>query len=184
MQNFSFFKTALVFFTLLALVQACSRCKENEPVVRCGEGYTIVNDQCVCPTGGIEANGNCYVLGNNEYFGVTDCSCDDSIYINILETRQNWQTGAWEAQVDLDIRNNAQTSTIFEYYELPDGDSLRIEYFPSLFPGFSFTPCPIGFREARIKKIGTDTLRLKFVYFRFIDDIRYDIDSCVTYLTR
>jgi hypothetical protein len=183
-------KSPFLTILLAALfIYSCDQCKNAPPdggdPVLCKNGYVNVNDDCVCPPENYEAYGVCQALRANEFFGVSDCSVKDTMFLwfyqGLASGVNNYKCIGRNQLAHLSNQlPYSNSGGFFDYYTLPDGDSI------GLISGL-LVPTKFGdtFCEGDVtgKFIHPDTI-LMHITWRWVHDQDSILETCQMKLHR
>jgi len=157
----------LVIFNLVIFAFCC---KKTEEPVKCSNGYSPdSNNNCSCPTGNIEAYGQCLPDDNDVLFGVSEgCPCKQDTFLMKILGRTTSPNALGQYRLNLQVVNKTGIigGTGMEFVPTPFGyDSLITGVGP-----ISGSNCEIdGWsyqRKYSGRVYGNDSLVLHFFYTR------------------
>ena len=105
----------LILLSLIFSLSLISSCNKN-----CEGNFEWNGEECVCPTPLFGGHGMCRELQENEYYGITQCNQQDTLFIRF----EDYSANAYKMFIDL---NSNLRSFPITFIEFPTYDSL---YFP------------------------------------------------------
>ena len=155
---------------IINIVIYASCCKKTEEPAKCSNGYSPdSNNDCLCPTGNIEAYGQCLPDDNDALFGVSeDCPCKQDTFLMKILGRTTSPNSLGQYRLNLQFVDTAGLIVQTGFYFLPTTsgyDSLIQRVWPlssrnCVIDGWSYQ------RKLTGRVYGNDSLVLHFFYTR------------------